>query len=388
MTGGRVYLDYHATTPVDPRVLEAMLPYFCERFGNPASRNHAFGWEAAQAVETARAQVGAVINAPHRDIAFTSGATESNNLALQGLARLGGTRRHIVTMATEHKAVLDTCRFLEREGCTTTMLAPRRDGLLDLERLRGAVTDATLVVSVMLANNEIGAIQPLAEIAAIAHERGALVHTDAAQAVGKIPVDAAVLDVDLLSFTAHKMYGPKGVGALYVRRQAVAGLIPLLHGGGHERGLRSGTLNVPGIVGFGRAAEVAQAEVAAEGARLGALRDMLLEALRSRLPGVHVNGTLTSRLPQNLSVSFEAIEPEALAMSLDDLAVSSGSACASSKASPSYVLMALGMEEELALSTIRFGLGRWTTPAEIEFAIEKMCAVIPRLRALRAEMGI
>lgn len=388
MTPRRVYLDYHATTPVDPRAIDAMLPFFGERFGNPASRNHAFGWEASEAVEQARAQVASLINAPHRDIVFTSGATESSNLALKGLARAGGPRRHLVTVATEHKSVLDTCRVLEREGCTATVLTPRPDGLVDLDRLREAVTDRTLVVSVMLANNEIGTIQPLAEVSAIAHERGAIVHTDAAQAVGKIPVDVAALDVDLLSFTGHKMYAPKGVGALYIRHKTVLDLEPLVHGGGHERGLRSGTLNVPAVVGFGKAAEVAAADLEADATRLSALRDRLLLGLRSRIDGLHVNGTLAPRLPHNLSVSIEGVEPEALVLSMDDLAVSSGSACSSGKTSPSYVLKAIGRDDELALATLRFGLGRWTTSDDIEFAIDKVATVVGRLRALKAELGI
>jgi cysteine desulfurase len=292
-----------------------------------------------------------------------------------------------VTVATEHKAVLDACRCLEREGCSTTVITPGPDGLVDLDRVRDEVTDHTLAVSVMLANNEIGVIQPLADIAAIAHERGAVLHTDAAQAAGKIPVDVAALGVDLLSFTGHKMYGPKGIGALFVRHQTVPELVPLLDGGGHERGFRSGTLNVPAIVGFGKAADIAKAELASDASRLSALRDRLLDGLQS-LDGVHVNGTLSARLPHNLSVSFDGVEPEALAMSMDDLAVSSGSACASAKASPSYVLTAIGLDEDLALATLRFGLGRWTTADDIEFAIEKVTAVVPRLRALKAELGI
>lgn len=383
-----IYLDYHATTPVDPRVLEAMLPYFTERFGNAASRNHAFGWAAAKAVEAARERVAALVGAHHHEIVFTSGATESNNLALKGaVAASPDGRRHLVTVRTEHHSVLDTCRHLEQAGCRITRLPVGPDGLLDPGAVEAALGPGTLLVSVMAANNEIGVVQPLAEIARICRSRGVLFHTDASQAVGRIPFDVREVGADLASFTAHKMYGPKGVGALFVRRKAPAvELAAIVHGGGHERGLRSGTLNVPGIVGFGRAAEICREEGAAEAARIGALRDRLLARLRARVPDLRVNGSLTHRLPHNLNVSFPNIESESLGVAIDDVAVSSGSACSTGKSEPSHVLTALGLDRDLALASVRFGLGRWTTEEEIDYAADKVASVVERLRALRAEL--
>jgi cysteine desulfurase len=381
-----VYLDYHATTPVDPAVLDAMLPYFTQQFGNAASKQHAFGWEAQQAVERARRQVATLLNASANEIVFTSGASESNNLAIKGVAcALRDRGRHVVTVATEHKSVLDSCSRLERDGWTVSRIPVDGDGFIDLDALRHALTDATTLVSVMAANNEIGVLQPLAEIAAIVHERGALLHTDAAQAVGKVRLDLATVGVDLLSLTAHKCYGPKGTGALYVRRQRPK--VPIecqIDGGGHESGLRSGTLNVPGIVGLGACAEVAGSVLPDESRRLAGLRDRLLTGLRGGLDGVRVNGSLERRLPHNLHVSFEGIEGEALLMALGDLAVSTGSACSSGSQAPSHVLQAIGAVGPGAGASIRFGLGRWTTDAEIDFAIERVTTVVRSLRQRQA----
>jgi len=376
-----LYLDYHATTPVDPRVLEAMLPYFTDRFGNAASRSHRFGWDADAAVERARQQTASLIGASGNEIVFTSGATESNNLAIKGVlhAHAAGPR-HIITTAVEHKSVLDTCQGLANDGCRVTCLGVDRNGRVDPEAVRAAIADDTVLVSVMAANNEVGAIQPLEEIGAITRERGVLLHSDAAQAAGKIPLDVRALGVDLLSFTAHKMYGPKGTGALYIRRRARVTLRPILEGGGQERGLRSGTLNVPGIVGLGRAAEINAAELPAESARLAALRNRLFEALCRNLPGVGLNGSLDGRLPHNLSVHFTGVAGESILLAIDDIALSSGSACASGAIEPSYVLKACGIPDDLALSSIRFGLGRFTTDDEIEYAAEKVSAVIRHLR--------
>ena len=376
-----IYLDYHATTPVDPSVLQAMLPYFCDRFGNAASRSHRFGWDADAAVERAREQAGSLIGAGGNEIIFTSGATESNNLAIKGVLHAHADRpRHVITTAIEHKSVLDTCRSLAAAGCRVTCLPVDTAGRVDPDDVRRAIAVDTVLVSIMAANNEVGAIQPLAEIGAITRERGVLLHSDAAQAAGKIPLDVKTLGVDLLSFTAHKMYGPKGVGALYIRRRARVALAPLLEGGGHERGLRSGTLNVPGIVGLGRAAEINAAELPAESARLGALRDRLYEALRTKVSGVGLNGSLERRLPHNLSVHFTGVAGESILLALDDIALSSGSACSSGTVEPSYVLKACGIEDDLALSSIRFGLGRFTTEEEIDYAVEKVSAVIQHLR--------
>jgi cysteine desulfurase len=378
-----VYLDYHATTPVDPRVLEAMLPYFTERFGNPHSKQHAWGWDARDAVETARAQVAALISASANEIVFTSGASESNNLAIKGTVAARRNRgSHVVTVATEHKSVLDTCRGLEREGIRATVLGVRPDGVLDLDALSSAVTPETILVSVMAANNEIGTIQPLSDIAAIVHARGALLHSDAAQAAGKVPLDVRAAEIDLLSLTAHKFYGPKGSGALFVRRMKPRLTLPAqIAGGGQENGVRSGTLNVPGIVGLGSAAELCRVGMADESQRLAALRDRLLDGLRSKLDEVRVNGSLERRLPHNLHVSFAGVEGEALLMALDGIAVSTGSACASGSQAASHVLEAIGAVGHGAAASIRFGLGRTTTTEEIDYAIDRVAAVVGALRS-------
>jgi cysteine desulfurase len=379
-----VYLDYHATTPVDPRALEAMLPYFSERFGNPASRQHRYGWDAQEAVDRARKQVAALIGASPGEVCFTSGATESNNLAIKGAAHaLRDRGTHIVTAATEHKSVVDSFRRLEREGWQVTWLGVDGEGFIRLDELRAALTDRTVLVSIMAANNEIGTVQPLAAIGAITRERGVLFHTDAAQAAGKVPIDVAAMGIDLLSLTGHKYYGPKGAGALYVRkRRPKLSLVCQIDGGGHENGLRSGTLNVPGLVGLGQAAEICRQEMAAEAARLAAMRDRLLAGLRARLDDVRVNGPEGhSRLPHNLHVSFAGIEGEALLLALGDLAVSTGSACSSGSQAPSHVLEAIGAVGPEAGASIRFGLGRATTDAEIDFAIERVAAVVGALRA-------
>jgi cysteine desulfurase len=384
MSREAIYLDCHATTPVDPRVLERMTPYFTRAFGNPASRNHQFGWEARDAVEQARHEVAAAIGAGAKDVIFTSGATEANNLAVKGVALAappGDARDHVVTVASEHKSVLEACRSLERRGWRVTVLPVKADGLVDLDTVAGAVTERTALVSVMAANNEIGVLQPIRELAGIAHARGAVMHTDAVQAVGKVPFDVDALDVDLASITAHKMYGPKGAGALYVRRRpARARLAPLFDGGGHERGLRAGTLNVPGLVGLGAAAALAAAERAVEAARVSALRDRLRAGLECRVPGVRVNGDRAPRLPGNLNVSFGGVDGEALLVALDDVAVSSGAAC--TKTEPSHVLTALGLDTDLALASLRFGLGRWTSEHDIDYAAEKVAGVVNRLRQL------
>jgi len=381
-----VYLDYHATTPVDPAVLEAMLPFFTERFGNAASKQHAYGWEAQEAVERARRQVADLIKASSNEIVFTSGASESNNLAIKGVAcALRSRGNHLITIATEHKSVLDSCARLEREGFRVSRLGVDADGFVDLAALRGAIGEQTVLVSVMAAYNEISMLQPLAEIAAIVHERGALLHSDAAQAFGKVPLDVTALGVDLLSLTAHKCYGPKGTGALYVRRQRPKMPIECqIDGGGHENGLRSGTLNVPGIVGLGACAELAGTLIPAESARLAALRDRLLAGIRENLDNVRVNGSLARRLPHNLHVSFAGIEGEALLMALGDLAVSTGSACSSGSQAPSHVLTAIGAVGDGAGASIRFGLGRWTSDADIEFAIHRVSAVVRSLHQRQA----
>ena len=381
-----VYLDYHATTPVDPRVLEAMLPYFTEEFGNPASRQHAFGWHADEAVSRARGEVASLIGATSGEIVFTSGATESNNLAIKGAAYAGRERgNHVITVATEHKSVLDSFKRLEREGWRVTFLGVDRDGFVRLDELRAAVTDQTVLVSVMAANNEIGVLQPLAEIGAIAGAAGALLHTDAAQAAGKVPLDVNAMGIDLLSLTGHKYYGPKGAGALYIRRKKPRiQLTCQIDGGGHEHGLRSGTLNVPGIVGLGRAAAICRSEMATESARLAGLRDRLLEGLRHALDDVRVNGSLEHRLPHNLHVSFDKIEGESLLMALGDLAVSTGSACSSGSQAPSHVLQSIGAVGDQAGASIRFGLGRSTSDADIDFAIDRVTTVVKSLRRAMA----
>src|SRR4249920_3456168 len=379
-----IYMDYHATTPVDPRVLEAMLPYFTEHFGNAASRNHPFGWEAEEAVEKARKQIADLIGANPKEIVFTSGATESDNLAIKGVAEMYREKgNHIITAVTEHKAVIDTCKRLEKEGGRVTYLRVQKDGLVNLDELRGAITDKTILISIMTANNEIGVVQPIAEIGAIAKEKGILFHTDGVQAVGKIPFNVNDLKVDLVAISAHKMYGPKGVGALYVRRRNPRVLLaPQIDGGGHERGMRSGTLNVPGIVGFGQAAELCRQEMAADTARLLALRERLNQKLHTGLDEIYINGTMEHRLPHNLNISFAYVEGESLLMGINDVAVSSGSACTSASLEPSYVLKALGAGDDLAHSSIRFGLGRWTTEEEVDYVADKLIGVVTRLREM------
>jgi cysteine desulfurase len=384
MTNNRpVYLDHHATTPVDPDVVSVMVPWFTERFGNAASRQYRYGWEALAAVDQAREQVASLIGADAKEIVFTSGATESNNLALKGIAEAYREKgSHFVTLATEHRSVLDTLKRLEHDGYDVTYLPVKSDGLADLNRVRDSVTSNTIALSVMAANNEIGVIQQLSELAALAHEKGALFHTDAVQAAGKIAFDVNRLGVDLASLTAHKLYGPKGVGALYVRRRPRrVSVTPLLDGGGHEKGMRSGTLNVPGIVGFGMAAALAARALSEESARLKRLRDRLLKGLQARLPELVVNGSLQSRLPGNLNVSFPGVDGEAMLVSLcDEIAVSSGAACTA--AEPSHVLTALGRKTDLALATLRFGLGRWTTEEDVDFAVHRVAETVARLRAM------
>jgi cysteine desulfurase len=388
-----IYMDHHATTPVDLRVFEAMLPYFTEKFGNAASRNHSFGWVAEEAVENARAQVARLINAFPKEIIFTSGATESINLAIKGVAeayRKGGN--HIITQVTEHRAVLDTCKRLEKYGYEVTYLPVAKDGRVDPEAVRGAITPKTILIAVMHANNEIGVLQPIDTIATIAkeatgkvagQENRVLFFTDAVQAVGKVSVDVQRDKIDLLALSSHKFYGPKGVGALYVRRRDPrVQLMPLLDGGGHERGLRSGTLNVPGIVGLGKAAELCQAEMGEESKRLAALRDRLKDGISAHLGDIYINGSMEHRLAHNLNVSFGRVEGEALLMGINDVAVSNGSACTSAKVEPSYVLKALGIEEELAHSSIRFCLGRFNTQEEVDYVIARVVEVVSRLRDL------
>ncbi len=379
-----IYLDNHATTPMDPRVLEGMAPYFTEHFGNAASRNHAFGWEAEEAVERARKQIAELVGATAKEVIFTSGATESNNLAIKGVAEMYSEKgNHIITAATEHKAVLDTCKHLEKNGFRVTYLPVQTNGLIDLDQLREAITDKTILVSIMYANNEIGVIQPIAEIGKIAKERGVLFHTDAVQAIGKVPVSVIKDNIDIMSMTAHKLYGPKGVGALYVRRKSPRVQITAqMDGGGHERGMRSGTLNVPGIVGFGKACELANQEMAQESIRLRGLRDKLKNKLMSELDEVYINGTMESRLPHNLNISFAYVEGESLLMGINDVAVSSGSACTSATLEPSYVLKALGAGDDLAHSSIRFGLGRFTTEEEIDYVTNRVIEVVRKLREL------
>jgi cysteine desulfurase len=380
-----IYLDYQATPPTDPRVVEAMLPYFTARFGNPHSRQHAYGWAAEDAVEAARRQVAALIGAPARDIVFTSGATEANNLAIKGAAWRDTGRNEIVTVAIEHKCVLEACRRLETEGFKLTVLRVGENGLIDLANLADAVNARTALVSVMAVNNEIGVIQPIAEIARLAHQRGALFHTDAAQAVGKIPLDVEAMDVDLLSISGHKLYAPMGIGALYVRRQPGRLLQPLFDGGGQERGFRSGTLPLPLCVGLGMACEIARGEMNEESARLAILRDRLLEILRARLPDIRVNGDFAQRVAGNLNVAFPGIEAEDLMMEVKGVAVSSGSACTSAELEPSYVLRALRLPDDLARASLRISLGRFTTENEIERAAALLADGVERLRANGSE---
>jgi cysteine desulfurase len=379
-----IYMDNHATTPVDPRVLEAMLPYFGAKFGNAASRNHSFGWEAEQAVETAREQIAKLIGATAKEIIFTSGATESNNLAIKGIAEMYRERgNHIITQVTEHKAVLDTCKRLEKAGCKVTYLPVKADGLIDLEQLKAAFTDKTILVSIMFASNEIGVIQPIEEIGKLCHEKGVIFHTDAVQAVGKVPVDVQKMNIDVLSISGHKLYGPKGVGALYVRRRNPRVQISeQINGGGHERGMRSGTLNVPAIVGLGKACEIAGEEMEAETKRLTGLRDYMKDKFLSKLDYVFVNGNMEHHLPGNLNMSFVYVEGESLLMGINDIAVSSGSACTSATLEPSYVLKALGLGDDVAHSSIRFGLGRFNTKAEVDYVSDKLIEVVLHLREL------
>ncbi len=381
-----IYMDYHATTPVDPRVLETMLPYFTQNFGNSASRNHAFGWAAEEAVNNARKQVADLLGANPKEIIFTSGATESNNLAIKGVAEMYREKgNHVITCVIEHEAVIDTCKKLEKQGARVTCLPVQKDGRIDLDDLRAAITDKTILITIMTANNEIGVLQPVAEIGAIAKEKGILFHTDAVQAAGKVPFDVDQVKADLVSISAHKMYGPKGVGALYVRRRNPRVLLAeQISGGGHERGMRSGTLNVPGIVGFGKAAAICMTEMAADAARLIALRERLNERLHQNLDEIYTNGSMEHRLPHNLNISFAYVEGESLLMGINDVAVSSGSACASASLEPSYVLKALGAGDDLARSSIRFGLGRWTTEEEVDYVVDTLTNVVRRLREMSA----
>lgn len=377
-----IYLDYSATTPVDPRVAEQMIPYLTEKFGNPASRSHPFGWAADEAVEHAREQVAALVNADPKEIVWTSGATESNNLALKGAAHFyAGKGKHIVTVQTEHKAILDTVRELERQGFSATYLEPEPSGLLDLEKLKAALQSDTTIVSVMYVNNEIGVIQDIAAIGEICRERGILLHVDAAQATGKIDIDLQKLKVDLMSFSAHKTYGPKGIGALYVRRKPRVRLEAQMHGGGHERGFRSGTLATHQIVGMGEAFRIAKEEMTGENARIRQLRDRLWSGL-SDLEEVYLNGDMAQRVPHNLNVSFNFVEGESLIMAVKDIAVSSGSACTSASLEPSYVLRALGRNDELAHSSIRFTIGRFTTEEEVDYTVKLLHDKIGKLREL------
>jgi cysteine desulfurase len=376
-----IYLDYHATTPVDPRVLEVMLPFFGVDFGNAASKSHAFGWKAEEAVEAARTEVGRLIGASAKEIVWTSGATESDNLAIKGAAQFYAEKgRHLVTCKTEHKAVLDSMHALERQGFEVTFLDVEKDGRLDPQRLKDALRKDTILVSLMHANNETGVVHPIEDLGRITRAAGVLLHVDAVQSVGKIPFDVDRLNVDLASLSAHKMYGPKGVGALYVRRKPRVRLVAQMDGGGHERGFRSGTLNVPGIVGFGKAASLALAERDAEAARVLALREKLRRGLEAGLDLLTVNGSVEHRVPGNLNVSFAYVEGEALMMAIKDVAVSSGSACTSASLEPSYVLRAMGVSEDLAHSSIRFGLGRFTTEEEIDFVTRLVVDKVKKLR--------
>lgn len=379
-----IYLDYHATTPVDPEVLKTMLPYFTEIFGNAASRNHEFGWTAEAAVEKARGQVAKLLGASDKEIIFTSGATESDNLAVLGVAEMYKEKgKHIITSPIEHKAILDTCHHLETKGYEVTYLQCDQYGMISADAVRKAIRPDTILVSIMAANNEIGTINPLAEIGKVCHEKGVLFHTDAVQAIGKVEINVEKMNIDLLSITAHKIYGPKGIGALYVRRKNPrVRLAPILHGGGHERGMRSGTLNVTGIVGFGKAAELAVTKLETDVPRIRKLRDRLWEGLKSELDEIYLNGHPTERLCNNLNVSFAFVEGESLMMGMKELAVSSGSACTSSSLEPSYVLKAIGVGEDLAHTSIRFGLGRFTTEAEIDYAIAKVVSTVKKLRDL------
>lgn len=381
MTQRPIYLDYQSTTPCDPRVLEAMIPFFSEEFGNPHSRNHAYGWKAEEAVENAREKVAKLLAADPREVIFTSGATEANNLAIKGVAYFyKDTKNHIITCATEHKCVLDSCRHLEQEGFKVTYLPVQTNGLLDLDMLRKAITDQTTLVSVMAVNNEIGVIQPLAEIGKICRDAGVFFHTDAAQAFGKIPLDVNAMNIDLLSLSAHKIYGPKGIGALYVRRKPRVRLVALINGGGQERGMRSGTLSTPLCVGFGEASALAVQEMTSEARRLEALRDRFCRTIHENLEEVYLNGDKEQRIPGNLNLSFAHVEGEGLMMGIKDLALSSGSACTSASLEPSYVLRALGVEEEMAHTSLRIGFGRFTTEQEVDQAAALIIREVNRLR--------
>jgi len=379
-----VYMDNHATTPLDRRVLEAMLPYLTERFGNAASRSHSFGWEAEQAVESARSQVAKLVGAAANEIVFTSGATESDNLAIKGVAETSREKgNHIITVVTEHKAVLDSCKHLEKNGYRVTYLPVHQDGLIDLQQLINAIGEKTILVSVMAANNEIGVLQPIAEIGKICRERDVIFHTDAAQAVAKVPIDVDKQNIDLMSIAGHKIYGPKGVGALYVRhKDPEVKLSALIDGGGHEHGMRSGTLNVPGIVGLGKACAIASEEMPKEACHLAGLRNRLRDKIMAAIDNVYINGSMEQRLPGNLNVSFGGVEGESLMLGLDGIAVSSGSACTSAKVDPSYVLKALGCDDDLATSSIRFGLGRFTTEAEVDYVANRVIQTVRQLREL------
>jgi cysteine desulfurase len=379
-----IYMDNHATTPLDPRVLDAMMPYFTDKFGNAASRNHSFGWAGEEAVETARQQVASLINATAKEIIFTSGATESDNLMIKGVAQMYREKgNHIITQAIEHKAVLDTCKRLEKDGFEVTYLPVQQDGRVNPEDVRKAIKPTTILITIMYANNEIGVINPIAEIGKIAKEHGIIFAVDGVQAVGKVPVDVQKDNIDLLAISAHKMYGPKGVGALYVRRRNPrVQLAAIIDGGGHERGMRSGTLNVTGIVGLGKAAELCQQEMASESERLKGLRARLQKGLEAKLDETFINGSMEHRLPNNLNMSFAYVEGESLLMGINDIAVSSGSACTSATLEPSYVLKALGVGEDLAHTSIRFGLGRFNTPEEVDYVVDKMVQVVTKLREL------
>jgi cysteine desulfurase len=379
-----IYMDNHATTPVDPRVVDAMMPYFTEKFGNAASRNHEFGWKAEEAVENARAQIARLINATPKEIVFTSGATESTNLAIKGAAEMYREKgNHIITQVTEHKATLDTCKRLEKNGYEVTYLPVEKDGRINLDDLRRAITPKTILISIMYANNEIGVVQPVAEIGKIAKEKGIFFHSDGVQAVGKIPVDVQKDGIDMLSISGHKIYGPKGVGALYVRRKNPrVQLSAIIDGGGHERGMRSGTLNVTGIVGLGKACEICMNEMAQESEKLLHMRERLKESIMSRLDETFINGSMTHRLPHNINISFAFVEGESLLMGINDIAVSSGSACTSATLEPSYVLKALGVGEDLAHTSIRFGLGRFNTDEEVDYVADRVVETVTRLREL------
>ncbi len=378
-----IYLDYQATTPMDPRVLEAMMPYFTYKFGNPHSRSHSYGWEAEEGVEKARAQVAKLIGADEKEVIFTSGATELNNLAIRGVAEFYKDRKnHIVTTVTEHKCVLDTCRHLQEQGFEVTYLPVQKNGLIDLDALRAAITDKTVVVSIMAVNNEIGVIQPLVEIGKICREKKTFFHTDAAQAAGKIPLDVEAMNIDLMSISGHKIYGPKGIGALYVRRKPRVRLVPLIVGGGQERGFRSGTLPTPLCVGIGEAAEIAMKEMDAESKRLTKLQARMLKGLNDKLTDIHVNGDLEHRIPGNLNIGFAFVEGESLMMGIKGLSVSSGSACTSASLEPSYVLRALGVEEDMAHTSLRIGLGRFTTEQEVDTAVDELVRHVNKLRAM------